>query len=148
MSSIQFKDIVVSVRGSWVKGKPPTYACFEAGKFQVCTDKGDGEAPRPMELLLVSLAGCMNVVGYTIAQAMGIVIESWEIDIEGAYSPERLYTGRGEKAGLKSIKVKLRVSSPNARGDLERWIKEVERRCPVAGTIIEPTPLEISLESK
>ena len=146
MSSNQYKDIVVKIRGSRVEGKQPTYMCFETGKFSVCSDRSNGDAPSPVEYLLVALAGCINIVGAIVAKEMSIEINSMEIDVEGTFNPKKLYTGIGERAGYKNIVVRVKVNSNSPIEKLQEWIKKVEERCPVGDNLTQTTPIEIQVE--
>lgn len=146
MSKVQYKDMIFRVKGYQIPGKQPTSFCVASGDFKIYIDKVGGEAPSPLEYLLASLAGCFNIVANIVAKEMGISIENLEVDVEGVFNPEKLYTGKGERAGFKEIKVKLRVKSNASRDLLEKWIKSVQERCPVSDNIAEQTPLFVALE--
>ncbi|MEM0265404.1 MAG: OsmC family protein [Desulfurococcaceae archaeon] len=79
---------------------------MESGNFKLFIDKVEGEAPSPLEYLLASLAGCFDIVINIMAEEMGISIENLEIGVEGIFNPEKLYTGKGERAGFKEIKLR------------------------------------------
>lgn len=145
MSKVQYKDVVFKVKGYRVQGKQPTFFCVESGNFKLFIDKVGGEAPSPLEYLLASLAGCFNIVINIMAEEMGISIENLEIGVEGIFNPEKLYTGKGERAGFKEIKVKINIKPEISRDLLEKLIKNVQDRCPVSDNITERTPVTITL---
>ncbi|MEM1772326.1 MAG: OsmC family protein [Desulfurococcaceae archaeon] len=146
MSKVQYKDIVLKIRGYQVPGKQPMFFCVESGNFKIYIDKVGGEAPSPLEYLLASLAGCFNIVANIVSKEMGVAIENLEVDIEGVFNPEKLYTGKGERAGFKEIRVKVHVKSNAPRDVLEKWLKIVQERCPVSDNIAEQTPVFVTLE--
>lgn len=147
MGNIQYKDIIVKAKGYRVPGKPPTFFCVEVSGFKVNVDKVNGEAPSPLDYQLVSLAGCFNVVCNVVAREMGIDVEDFEVEVEGVFNPEKLSTGKGLRAGYKEIRVKVRVKSKAPREVLEKLIKTVEERCPIADNLVNPTPLVVTLEA-
>lgn len=146
LSKVQYKDMVLKVKGYQVPGKHPTFFCVESGNFKIYIDKVGGEAPSPLEYLLSSLAGCFNVVANIVAKEMDITIENLEVIVEGVFNPEKLYTGKGGRAGFKEIRVKIHVKSNAPRDIVEKWLKIVQERCPVSDNLAEPTPVFITLE--
>lgn len=138
---VQYKDMVFEVKGYRVEGKPQTFYCIEAGSFKIYMDKVKGEAPSPIEYVLAALAGCFNVVGFVVAKELNIEIESLDITVRGVFNAEKLYTGRGERAGFKQIEVEVKVKSSAPREILEKWLKSVEERCPVRDNLVNHTPV-------
>ncbi len=124
----------------------------EVRGFKVVIDEpvslgGTNEGPNPVEYLLASLSGCVNVVGHTVAKEMGFNLENLEMVLEGELDPGRvLGRSMAERAGFKRIKVSLKVDADADRATLEKWLKAVEDRCPVGDNLANATPLELSLE--
>ncbi|MEM0005092.1 MAG: OsmC family protein [Desulfurococcaceae archaeon] len=146
MSKVQYKDTVFKVKGYQVPGKQPMFFCVESGNFKIYIDKVGGEAPSPLEYLLASLAGCINIVANIVAKEMNVNIENLEVEVEGVFNAEKLYTGKGGRAGYKEIKAKIRIKSSAPREQLEKLIKAVEERCPVSDNLAERTPVTLVLE--
>jgi len=85
-------------------------------KIIVDTDKEYGgldQGFRPLELMLVSLAGCMGMDIVSILQKKGGKIDKFEVNIEGKRAPE--HPKRYEK-----ITVKLKCEGDYDRKDLVR----------------------------
>lgn len=55
MPSMDYKDVVLKVRGHRVPGKQETFMCIESGRFKIYSDKVGGEAPSPVEYVLTAL---------------------------------------------------------------------------------------------
>jgi len=117
----------------------------------ITTDDGEFEIGRqgsPLEYLLGSLAGCINVIGTLVAEDMGIDISALEIDIAGDID-ERRYTGESEdpRAGFQEIRLTIAAESGADPETLETWIDRVQERCPVAENLRNETGLTVDLET-
>lgn len=137
----------------YVKGvsETPTKFIAEARNFQIIVDEpptlgGADHGPNPVEYLLASYAGCLNVMGHLIAQELGFSIDKLEIEVSGNLNPARLFgTSFTERAGFKQIEIKLKPQTNADRNLLEKWLEEVENRCPVNDNLSQPTPIAITL---
>lgn len=137
----------------YVKGvsETPTKFIAEARNFQIIVDEpptlgGADHGPNPVEYLLASYAGCLNVMGHLIAQELGFSIDKLEIEVSGNLNPARLFgTSFTERAGFKQIVIKLKPQTNADRTLLEKWLEEVENRCPVNDNLSQPTPIAITL---
>lgn len=63
-------QVKVRVRG---ESESPTKMLIKAGKFSITIDEpenmgGENAGPSPVQVLLMSLAGCLNVTGHQIAK--------------------------------------------------------------------------------
>lgn len=146
MSIKEYKDMVIKVVAQRPDPNKPMKMSVKSGKLEFLVDKLGGEAPSPLEYLLASLAGCINIVGSIVAKEMGIKIEDLKIEVEGVFNPTKLFTGKGERAGFKKIKTKIYVKSDTALEKLEEWLKKVEDRCPIGDNLVNPTDIETSVE--
>ena len=84
-------DTVVTLR--WL-GEGLKFESEASGGITVPID-GDGEAgSRPMELLLIGLAGCMGIDIVDIVHKMRVELEGLDVRVEGDRAPEppRRYT--------------------------------------------------------
>lgn len=147
MSSVDYKDVVLKVKGYRVPGKQDTYMCIESGRFQIYSDKVGGEAPSPVEYVLAALVGCYNVVGKIVADELGIRIQEMTIEAEGVFNPQRLYTGEGGRAGFKEIILRVKVKADASKELLDEWLSRVEKRCPVEDNLVNSTPVKATLET-
>lgn len=141
-------DLKISIKGV---SENPTKFVAEARNFKIVVDEpptlgGTDHGANPVEYLLASYAGCLNVMGHLIASELGFVLKKFEIEIDGNLNPDRLF-GKSftERAGFKKIQVTLK---PYAEADPElvrKWINEIENRCPINDNLISITPIDIDV---
>jgi len=108
---------------------------------------GGGEGPNPVEYLLASLAGCLNIVGHLAASEMGFALDDLKIDIKGKLDPAK-FKGKSDKtrAGYQEIDVSVAVKTDAEQETLNKWLKIVKERCPVSDNISNQTPVTINLD--
>lgn len=130
----------------------PTRATVEARGFELTIDEpeamgGTDQGPTPLEYLLASQAGCLNVTGTLVATDMGIDIEDLEIAIEGDFDQGTFQTERpDDRTGLQDIEVTMSVSADADRETHQEWAERVEERCPVSDTIRNETSVSLAIE--
>ncbi len=124
----------------------------KARNFEIVVDEpealgGTDVAPNPVEYVLAAFAGCLNVMGHLIAKEMGFELKNLKIEMEGNLNPAKLF-GKSdeERAGYKNIVVKLIPETEADESILEKWLHEVESRCPVSDNLQNITPVSVELE--
>lgn len=129
----------------------PAKTIVKARNFQIIVDEpaslgGSNEGPNPVEYVLASLAGCLNVMGHVVAGEMGFELRGVKIDISGDLNPDRLF-GKSfdERAGYKNIEVKMTPDCDTDKDTLEKWIETVDERCPVSDNLSNATPIQFKL---
>ena len=129
----------------------PTKTVVKARNFEMIIDEpanlgGTDHGANPVEYLLASLAGCLNVVGHVVAKEMGFEIKSLEIELDGELNPAR-FMGKSdeERAGYQAINVKMKPETDADEATLKTWIEKVENRCPVSDNLANATPVNITL---
>ena len=139
-------DLNFSVKGV---SKNPTKFIAEARNFKLVIDEppalgGTDHGANPVEYLLASYAGCLNVMGHLIADELGFKLDRLEIEVTGDINPDRLF-GKSfeERAGFKKIQVTLKPYANVSPELLKTWTKAVENRCPVNDNLRNITPTEI-----
>lgn len=136
-----------------IKGVSETSTKFvaEARNFQIVVDEppalgGTDHGANPVEYLLASYAGCLNVMGHLVARQLGFSLEKLEIEVSGNLNPDRLFgTSFSDRAGFKQIEIILKPHSSADPELLEKWIEEVENRCPINDNLREKTPTSIKV---
>jgi len=129
----------------------PTKFVAEARNFKIVIDEpptlgGTDHGANPVEYLLASYAGCLNVMGHLIAGELGFKLDKLEIEMNGNLNPERLFgKSFNERAGFKNIQVKLKPFAAVTPELLEKWVQEVENRCPVNDNLLNKTPIEVEV---
>ena len=128
----------------------PTKMNLHAGKFNLIIDEpkgmgGTDEGPSPIQVLLMSLAGCLNVTGHEIARQKGLKLNHMKVTIEGVMNPcTFIGCSFEERAGFQNIKVTIHADMPNAsKEEKDAWLKETERRCPVTDNIRADTTINV-----
>ena len=144
------KQIKVTVRG---ESENPTKMNLVSGKFKMVIDEpkglgGTDDGPSPIQVLLMSLAGCLNVTGHEVAQQRGMKLNGMKINIEGVMNPcAFIGCSFDERAGFQTIKVML---TPDVEGatqeEIDEWLEETENRCPVTDNIRATTEIVVEAE--
>lgn len=148
--STQKREMKVLITG---ESENPTKMNLQAGKFKLIIDEpkgmgGTDEGPSPIQVLLMSLAGCLNVTGHEIARQKGLKLNSMKVKIEGVMNPcTFLGCSFEERAGFQNIVVTVNADMPDVtEEEKEAWLKETESRCPVTDNIKADTIITVISE--
>lgn len=139
-------DFTVSITGKKVTANRLD---IKARQFEFISDKeldfgGNEDGPNPLEYLLGGYAACINVVAHMVAKEQNINVRKLEISITGTLDSSKLFgQSTTARSGFKSLKVNLNLDSDADQATQERWIKEVEERCPAGDNLANATPIEI-----
>ena len=140
-----------SVRG---KSESPTRLVAKTRQFSIVVDEppslgGTDEGANPVEYLLASYAGCLNVVGHLVAKELGIALNGLEIEISGELDPAKLFGEATQaRAGYQYIRVNLKPQTEVHDRLLAVWLEEVERRCPINDNLSAATPVVVGFEKQ
>ncbi len=137
-----------------IQGEAQTAARFVAGarQFSIVIDEppvlgGDDFGANPVEYLLASYAGCINVVAHLTAKELGIKIEKLSIKVDGNLNPARLFgQSYEERAGFKNINVDFTPIIDTSPDKIKLWIDTIKNRCPINDNLSAPTPLTFNLK--
>ncbi|HLF52937.1 OsmC family protein [Flavobacterium sp.] len=108
------------------------------------TANGNSETPNPLEYLLAGFAGSVNAIGQIVAKELGIELKSLQVEISGTLVDKNEKTKKG-RAGFKSIEIVVKPSSDAPLALLKEWIDTVKERCPVRDTLLNATPVLLTL---
>lgn len=92
-----------------------TKTVVEARDFTFTTDEpealgGTNEGPNPVEYLLGSWAGYLNIVAHLVAREYDLTLNSLKIKGEGDLNPEKVQgVTMDERAGYQDIRVMINV---------------------------------------
>ena len=144
------REIKVVVRG---QSENPTKMNLTSGKFKMVIDEpqnmgGTDEGPSPIQVLLMSLAGCLNVTCHEIAKQRGLQLNGMKVNIEGVMNPcAFLGCSFEERAGFQNIQVTVDADFENASPEeIAEWLEETENRCPVTDNVRDGTKLSVSIK--
>jgi len=119
--------------------------------FKVTVDEpeqlgGTDLAPNPVEYILCGLTGCVHILGYKVANEIGMDLKDLKIKIIGELNPEKLFGMKTEnRAGYQGIKVVLEPTTDSNEDLLKQWLDIMAERSPVLDNLLNPTPVSISL---
>ena len=124
---------------------------IKSGKFEMIIDEpenmgGSDMGPSPIQVLLMSLAGCINITGHQVARQRGMKLNGMKIKIDGNMNPcTFIGCSYEERAGFQNINLKVDADFENATPEeVDSWLKETESRCPVTDNIRESTKIIIT----
>ena len=136
-----------------IEGEAKTAARFQANarQFSLVIDEpptlgGDDLGANPVEYLLASYAGCINVVAHLTARELGINVEKLSISVNGNLNPARLF-GQSDidRAGFKQIEVHFSPKTDATQEQINEWVSAIKKRCPINDNLAYPTPLSFNL---
>ncbi len=108
---------------------------------------GRNLGPNAVELVLQALGFCYAVGYVANAAAQDIEISRMEYEVEGDLDVRKFLGLEGARAGFTEIRVKGRVSSPNATTEqLTALCEYVQATSPVRDVLANPVPVSTSLE--
>ena len=100
---------------------------------------GEDAGVNPVELLLVSLGTCQEIVYSLYAQMMGIELESVSCDVRGELDVRGIFgIDAAIPAGYQKIRFETRLETQAPQAELERLIRTVEMCCPTLDTLKRP----------
>lgn len=141
-------DLKFSVEGI---AETETRLVVKTRQFSIIIDEpqtlgGSDLGANPVEYLLASYAGCVNVMAFLIANELGFKIEKLTINVDGDINPDRLFGKSFEdRAGFKQINLNLNAKTNASPELLEKWVIEIKNRCPINDNLINSTPITFSL---
>jgi len=126
---------------------------ISAGKFKLIIDEpeqmgGSNLGPTPVQVLLMALAGCLNVTAHEVAKQQNLGLKSLNIEIEGDLDACTFMGCNDEnRAGFENIKVNMNAQFEKIQMQetINQWLAETERRCPVTDNIRSLTNIELQL---
>jgi uncharacterized OsmC-like protein len=141
------REMKVLVRG---KSENATKMNLTAGKFNMVIDEppslgGTDDGPSPIQVLLMSLAGCLNVTGHEVAKQKGLKLNGMEVKIEGVLNPcTFIGCSYEERAGFQQVKVTVHADMEGAtQEEIDAWLEETENRCPVTDNVRAATDISV-----
>ena len=129
----------------------PTKLLVNSRQFKLIVDEpaglgGTDHGPNPVEYLLAGYAGCLNVVAHLVAKEQNLDIRKLAIEVDGDINPSRLFgQSNDDRAGFKIIRVNISIDADADQPVIDKWLKEVENRCPINDNLRNPTPVEIKV---
>src|SRR5699024_3825844 len=97
---------------------------------------GTDKAPNPVEYILASLGGCINVLVVSFAEKFDVEVEDVDVHLEGDLDPDG-FLGKNPnvRPGYEEIRYHIDVKSPSPQANIDALIEHVEKVCPVKDTL-------------
>lgn len=141
--------VSVKIEGT---SETPTKINLKAGRFNLTIDEpanmgGTDEGPSPIQVLLMALAGCLNMTGHTVAKEQGLDLKQMKISIEGNMDAAHFMGYATEhRAGFEDVNVLIetRFEGMPTKEQRDKWLEETERRCPVTDNMKSHTKISIN----
>ncbi len=142
------RQVKVHISG---ESENPTRMNLRSGKFKMIIDEpepmgGTNQGPSPVQVLLMALAGCLNVTGHQVARERDLKLKKIKITIDGDMNPcTFMGCSYEERAGFQKINVKVKpeFAIPTEGRIIKEWLLETEARCPVTDNIKTATHIGI-----
>ncbi len=100
---------------------------------------GGNVAMNPVELVLVALGACQEIMFSACAAAMGIPLTEVKVDVKGYLDTRGLFgIDPDTRAGYQKITFETTIKSPADEATLRKLIETVENRCPLLDTLMRP----------
>jgi uncharacterized OsmC-like protein len=100
---------------------------------------GEDSAMNPVELLLVALGTCQEIVYAAYAAVLGIPLESVSVDVKGYLDLRGLLAmDEAVPAGYERITFDTQIRSPADAKAIEQLVRITESHCPLLVTLKRP----------
>ncbi len=108
---------------------------------------GTDTGPTPLEYLFISLAGCIISIGEIIARQRQLPLRGISCHVEGELDTDVLMGKTKEvRAGFSAVRVVTRIDADMTPEEKEKFLHEIDSRCPISDNILNSTPVEIVLD--
>ncbi len=139
-----------STRG---ENENPTKFVANSRNFKLVVDEpaelgGTDHGANPVEYLLAGFAGCINVVAHIVAREQNLTINKLSIEVEGDLNPGKfLGISNEERAGFQNINLNINLDTDADQSAIDKWLKEVENRCPISDNLRNQTPVKVTVST-
>lgn len=100
---------------------------------------GQDKGANPVELLLVSLGSCQEIMYAAMAAMMGIKLDEVKVNLKGSLDLKGLFgMDPTIPPGYQKITYETILTSSAPEEDLRKLIEAVETHCPVLDTLVRP----------
>ena len=111
---------------------------------------GQDTAPAPGEIVLSGLGGCLCVGITAVATHRGVKLSRLEVFLEGDIGNAAAWGAGGAQRepaqmGFQQIRVKVQIEGDASREELDDIVRHANFFSPVANTLRNPVPFDISL---
>lgn len=141
MSRVVFEAQTALVEGVRCSGKVRNFAPIVVDEPPELG--GQDKGVNPVELLLVSLGACQEIMYAAMAAMMGIKLDEVKVDLKGSLDLKGLFgMDASIPPGYQKITYETTLTSSAPEEELRKLIEAVESHCPVLDTLVRP--IEVS----
>ena len=109
---------------------------------QPATAGGQDFGPTPLEYLFLSLASCIGSIGRIVANQQRLPVRGMRVTVSGELDVNTLMgKGTENRAGFTGLTAKVDIDADMSREEKQRFLEEVDRRCPVSDNLKSLTPV-------
>ena len=109
--------------------------------------QSEDEGPTPVELLLVSLAGCLTAGVAAVAQNRGIQLRSVTASLEGDMDVRGILGADPEvRNGFSQIRVAYNIDADASPDDIKALVAQSQKRSAVYDIVTNPTSVVVEVE--
>jgi len=122
-----------------------------AGKHRVIIDQpanagGTDEGATPLDVQLMALGGCIAAIGRIVAMQRHLNVRGIKVLLEGELDTDGLLGKPSDKrAGFGAVTARVKIDSDLALEEQQKFLHEIEKRCPVSDNLQNTTPIGITL---
>ncbi len=100
---------------------------------------GSNTAMNPLEMALVALGTCQEIMYGAYAAVMGIPLDEVKVECKGNIDLRGLLSmDESEPSGFKKIQYKTTIKSPADDESIRQLVDTVESHCPMLDTLVRP----------
>jgi uncharacterized OsmC-like protein len=97
---------------------------------------GSGKAPNPLQLLVASMANCLELTAMMFFSLMGLDVSAVKVKVQASYDKRRIILKQDDTLpGLYDIKYTWYITANESQHTIESALKRVEESCPVKWTL-------------
>jgi len=94
---------------------------------------GQDLGPNPLEIFLSSLPACICAIGKIISNQKRLNVQAINVKVEGDIDKDFLMGKTEEgRAGFTELRSYIDIDADMTKEEKEAFIKEIEKRCPIA----------------
>ncbi len=112
---------------------------------------GTNKGMNPVEAVLGALGACQTIVAFAFAEAQGIDLQDFQVEIEGDLDTDGFLGLSDVRPGCSEIRSSMHIKSSNTREEIEKFVEFIEKTCPVGDMLENGVKLvesEITLENE
>lgn len=113
----------------------------ECRGFKITMDEpeemdGTNKGMNPVEALLCSLGACQTIIAHAFAEANGIDLQDFWVDLEGDLDYDGFMHLSDVRPGLLEVRCNLHMKSSSSVEKLNEFAEFIEKTCPVSDSLM------------